>query len=105
MSVTHTLTALESFCRNSSGNHNQWSGNSGQYQWTIGRESTNNITNGVIRKYVGTNDNGDKIWVVAGSFKIQDTGEILRFTGLPKKVQAVIQAITVTPSIQQVILR
>lgn len=103
MSVKHTLTALESFCTNSSGNPNQWEGKSGQYQWTIGRESNNDITNGVVRKYAGTNDNGDKIWVVAGSFKIRDTGEILRFTGLPRKVQAVIQAITVTETVTETV--
>ena len=103
MSVKDTLTALESYCVNSSGNPNHWSGNSGQYQWTVGRESKDNITNGVVRKYAGTNDNGEKIWVVAGSFKIQNTGEILRFTGLPKKVQAVIQAITVTTLVKETV--
>ena len=30
---------------------------------------------------------GVDIWVVAGSIKINPNGEILRFTGIPKKVQ------------------
>jgi len=103
MSVKDTLKAIESYCINSSGNPNQWSGNSGQYQWTIGRESSNDITNGVVRKYAGTDDNGDNIWVVAGSFKILSNGQILRFTGIPKKVQAVIQSITVTATVQETV--
>ena len=103
MSVNNTLTALESYCTNSSGFSNKWQGNNGTYMWTVGRESKDNITNGVVRKYAGTDDNGEKIWVVAGSFKIHDTGEILRFTGLPKKVQAVIQAITVTAPVNETV--
>lgn len=96
MSVKDTLTALESYCTNSTGNPNKWQGKSGLYQWALGRDSKDSITNGVVRKFAGTATDGKELWAVAGSFKIKDTGEIVRFTGLPKKVQAVIQAITVT---------
>jgi hypothetical protein len=96
MSSKNTLTALESYCSNSTGNPNKWQGKSGLYQWSLGRDSSDRVTNGVVRKFAGTSLDGKEIWTVAGSFKIKDTGEIIRFTGLPKKVQAVIQAITVT---------
>lgn len=96
MSVTNTITALESYCTNSSGTANRWQGNNATYMWSVGRDAKDGITNGVVRKLAGTAADGKEIWAVAGSFKIRDTGEILRFTGLPRKVQAIIQAITVT---------
>jgi hypothetical protein len=40
-----------------------------------------------VRKLAGIDASGKQIWVVAGSFKIDEYGTILRFTGLPKKVQ------------------
>lgn len=103
MSVKDTLTAIESYCTNSSGFTNRWQGNNSTYMWTVGRDAKDGITNGVVRKYAGTDDNGEKIWVVAGSFKIHDNGEILRFTGLPKKVQSVIQSITVTETVKETV--
>lgn len=96
MSVTNTLDALKSYCANNSGNECKWQGNNATYMWSIGRDSKDGITNGVVRKLAGVAQDGKELWAVAGSFKIQDTGKILRFTGLPKKVQAVIQAVTVT---------
>lgn len=96
MSVTNTLEALKSYCTNNSGNEYKWQGNNATYMWSIGRDSKDGITNGVVRKLAGTAADGKELWAVAGSFKIRDTGEILRFTGLPKKVQAIIQAVTVT---------
>lgn len=99
MSVKDTLTALESYCNNSTGNPNKWQGKSGTYSWCLGRNSADGVTNGVVRKLAGIAQDGKELWAVAGSFKIKDNGEIIRFTGLPKKVQAIIQAITVTEDI------
>ena len=101
MSVTNTLTALESYCTNNSGDANRWQGNNATYMWSVGRDAKDGITNGVVRKLAGTAADVKEIWAVAGSFKIRDTGEILRFTGLPKKVQAIIQAVTVTQTVTE----
>jgi hypothetical protein len=101
MSVIDTIEAMESYCTNNSGTINRWQGNNATYMWSIGRDAKDGITNGVVRKLAGTAADGKEIWAVAGSFKIQDTGEILRFTGLPKKVQAVIQAVTVTQTVAE----
>lgn len=95
MSVKDTLSALESYCTNSTGNPSKWQGKSGLYQWWLGRQSKDGITNGVVRKFAGVALDGKELWAVAGSFKIKDSGEIIRFTGLPKKIQAIIQAVTV----------
>ena len=51
------------------------------------------IVNGVVRKLAGIDATGRQIWVVAGSFKITPQGEIIRFTGLPKKTQVTLNAV------------
>jgi len=93
MSSSNTITALESFCTNSTGNSNQWYGNNGQYQWNLGRQSKDGNINGVVRKLAGIDGAGIAIWVVAGSIKIKPTGEILRFTGMAKKHQSMLVGI------------
>lgn len=98
MSSSNTLTALESFCTNSTGNPNQWYGNNGQYQWNLGRPSKDGKVNGVVRKLAGMDASGKAIWVVAGSIKIAPTGEILRFTGMSKAHQKTLSSIQVDTS-------
>lgn len=93
MSLTTTLEALSDFCKLSSGQSNTWTGVSGMYRWTPGKLTTNGTLNGVVRKLAGTDFNGDEIWVVAGSFKIDQAGKILRFTGLSRKNQMLIENI------------
>jgi hypothetical protein len=89
MSAENTLESLRRFCFESSGDASgqTWQGNAGTYQWTRGKTAADGIVNGVVRKLVGTDVSGSQIWAVAGSFKISPTGAILRFTGLPKKLQ------------------
>lgn len=93
MSSLTTITAIESFCTNSTGIPNQWYGNTGQYQWNLGRPSKDGNINGVVRKLAGT-AYGVAIWVVAGSLKIEPTGNIIRFTGMARKYQTLFSNIT-----------
>jgi hypothetical protein len=93
MSVQTTLDALTNYCQTNTGYADQWHGNKNTYRWNVGRIHTLEA-NGVVRKLAGTDSDGRKIWVVAGSFKINNRGEILRFTGLPRKVQKAIQSTT-----------
>jgi len=94
MSAINTITALEQFCNNQTGNSQTWTGKSGIYQWNIGRSNTNGLVNGVVRKLAGIDNTGKEIWVVAGSMKIDVDGSILRFTGLSKKDQSLISGIS-----------
>lgn len=92
MSAENTINALHQWCKKTCiGNDTQtWQGKNGTYFWNRGRDSSTGIVNGVVRKLAGTDASGGKIWVVAGSFKIDPDGTITRFTGIPKKEQAII---------------
>jgi len=87
MTADKTLESLTDFCLKSSGQGNTWHGKSATYQWNTGRESSSGLVNGVVRKLAGVDASGKQIWTVAGSFKINEYGTILRFTGLSKKIQ------------------
>ena len=89
MSAENTLESLKRFCLASSGDKTEqiWQGNNGTYYWNRGKTAADGVVNGVVRKLVGTDVSGNQIWAVAGSFKISPTGAILRFTGLPSKLQ------------------
>ena len=88
MDVNSTINAVKQFCVSSSGSDQIWSGNKSTYHWNIGKVTQEGIMNGVVRKLAGIDVSGQQIWAVAGSFKIAPDGTILRFTGLPKKIQA-----------------
>jgi len=104
MSVENVLDAVKQHCRNSSGDEQIWSGNSATYYWNRGKTAADGTVNGVVRKLAGTDANGEKIWVVAGSFKILADGTILRFTGLSKKVQKTIQGVaTVVSKVEETV--
>jgi hypothetical protein len=89
MSADKTIEALKEFCTKNSGDTfgQIWQGNKSTYHWNIGKVDAKGIVNGVVRKLAGIDANGSQIWVVAGSFKIDPNGTILRFTGLPRKFQ------------------
>ena len=95
MSADKTIEALKEFCTRNSGDAlgQVWQGNKSTYHWNIGKVAVNGIVNGVVRKLAGIDASGHQIWVVAGSFKIDSSGRILRFTGLPKKYQKEIESL------------
>lgn len=97
MSTHNTLINLESYCMADSGSPSVWSGKSGTYQWSQGKETVTGLLNGVVRKLAGIDASGKQIWVVAGSFKIASDGSILRFTGLPKSVQKDLSKVITVP--------
>jgi hypothetical protein len=92
MSAENTINALHQWCKKTGhGTDSQiWQGKNGTYYWNRGRDSSTGIVNGVVRKLAGIDATGRQIWVVAGSFKIDPDGTITRFTGIPKKEQAII---------------
>lgn len=94
MNTDRVIDSLKEFCIKSSGNSTgqEWYGKSGTYTWNLGRSSSNGVLNGVVRKLAGIDATGLQIWVVAGSFKILPSGEIVRFTGLSKKDWKLIQS-------------
>ena len=87
MNTDATINLISEFCRANSGDPQIWNGNKSTYHWNIGKLTANGTLNGVVRKLAGIDISGTQIWVVAGSFKIAADGTILRFTGLPKKLQ------------------
>jgi hypothetical protein len=93
MSTDTVIHNLSSFCKANSGDPQIWVNKGTSYYWNRGRTSSNGIVNGVVRKLAGIDATGRQIWVVAGSFKISPQGEILRFTGLPKKTQVTFNAV------------
>jgi hypothetical protein len=99
MSADKTIEALKEFCTKNSGDAlgQIWTGNKATYYWNIGKIAANGVLNGVVRKLAGVDANGHQIWVVAGSFKIDPSGRILRFTGLPKKFQKDIESLVTQP--------
>lgn len=92
MNVETTINSLKQFCKTNSGDPKIWTGNSGVYQWKLGKETDKGVMNGVVRKLAGIDVSGTQIWVVAGSLKINPDGNILRFTGLSKKQFKIIES-------------
>jgi hypothetical protein len=93
MSTDTVIENLSNFCKANSGDPQIWVNKGTSYHWNRGRDSSTGIVNGVVRKLAGIDATGVQIWVVAGSFKISPDGEILRFTGLPKKTQMTFNAV------------
>jgi len=81
------LENIKSICRNEWGEENVYEGPSGKYKWEVGRDTGNGIINGVVRKFVAEDKDGNEIYTVAGSFKIDSDGEVSRWTGLPRRYQ------------------
>lgn len=101
MSVDKTIESIKEFCTKNSGDAlgQTWQGNKATYHWNSGKLAADGTLNGVVRKLAGIDASGAQIWVVAGSFKISPTGQILRFTGLPKKLQTQAFTSTVTDTV------
>jgi hypothetical protein len=99
MSAEKTIESLKKFCTDNSGDTfgQTWHGNKSTYHWNTGKYTADGTLNGVVRKLAGVEAGGSQIWVVAGSFKIASSGAIIRFTGLPKKSQKAVEAMSATP--------
>ena len=93
MNADIAIKAVKQFCKANSSDEQIWSGNTGTYHWNIGKITSQGIVNGVVRKLAGIDVSGKQIWVVAGSLKISPSGDILRFTGLNKKLVAQVLAL------------
>jgi hypothetical protein len=87
MNAENTLIKLKQFCLADSGDEQIWTNKGTTYFWNRGKDTATGLINGVVRKLAGTDAQGAKIWVVAGSLKINPNGTIARFTGIPSKVQ------------------
>ena len=87
MSAEYTLTQLKLWCIAQSKDEQIWTNKGTTYHWNRGKDTSTGLINGVVRKLAGKDAQGVNIWVVAGSIKINPNGEILRFTGIPSKVQ------------------
>lgn len=87
MNAEQTLLSVKQFCLSNSNDEHIWKNKGTAYQWTRGKETESGMINGVVRKLAGVDASGKQIWTVAGSIKIAQNGDILRFTGLPRKVQ------------------
>ena len=100
MNAENTLIKIKQHCLADSGDEQTWTNKGTTYHWNRGKDTASGLINGVVRKLAGTDASGAKIWVVAGSIKIDPNGAILRWTGLPRKVQKTFesqtQPITVT---------
>jgi hypothetical protein len=83
----HTLIKVKQHCLADSGDEQVWTNKGTTYHWNRGKDTASGLINGVVRKLAGVDATGAKIWVVAGSLKIAATGQVLRFTGIPSKVQ------------------
>jgi hypothetical protein len=87
MNAEYTLTQLKLWCISQSSDEQVWFNRDTHYQWNRGKDTPTGLINGVVRKLAGIDASGTQIWVVAGSFKIAANGQILRFTGIPSKIQ------------------
>jgi hypothetical protein len=93
MNSENTLINVKKFCLTNSGDGQMWTNKGTTYHWNRGKDTASGLINGVVRKLAGTDANGFKIWVVAGSIKIDPNGIILRWTGLPRKVQKTFEVV------------
>jgi hypothetical protein len=95
----HTLTQLKLWCIAQTKDEQIWTNKGTTYYWNRGKDTSTGLINGVVRKLAGVDATGEKIWVVAGSFKINPNGTVARFTGIPSKVQKTFEPhVTNTPS-------
>jgi hypothetical protein len=87
MIAEQTLNNVKKYCKANSGDDQIWTNKGTKYHWNRGKDTSSGIINGVVRKLAGMDAQNGSIWVVAGSVKIDPNGTILRFTGLPRKLQ------------------
>jgi hypothetical protein len=103
MNTEHTLTQLKLWCIDQSGDEQTWTNKGTTYHWNRGKDTATGLVNGVVRKLAGIDAAGKQIWVVAGSFKINEYGTVLRFTGIPSKTQKTFELVQqiVSPQVTQ----
>ena len=87
MNSENTLIKVKQFCLADSSDEQVCTNKGTTYQWNRGKDTATGLINGVVRKLAGIDASGKQIWVVAGSLKIAPNGQVLRFTGIPSKVQ------------------
>lgn len=102
MNAEQTLLNIKQHCLAVSGDEQIWINKDSHYHWNRGRDTDTGLINGVVRKLAGVDAAGKQIWTVAGSFKINEHGTILRFTGMPKKLQKSFEPVQTTVSAQEV---
>lgn len=100
MNAEHTLTEIKVWCINQSGDEQIWTNKGTTYHWNRGRDTASGLVNGVVRKLAGIDASGKQIWSVAGSFKINEHGTVLRFTGIPSKIQKTFEPVHQTVPVQ-----
>jgi hypothetical protein len=93
MTAENTLIKVKQFCLANSKDEQTWINKGTIYHWNRGKDTAIGLINGVVRKFAGVDVSGSKIWVVAGSLKIDPSGRILRFTGLPRKLQSTLEPV------------
>ena len=76
------MSEIRSICVEQTGKEDHYKGKSGSYKFIMGRDRADGGITAVVHKVL---DNS--ISKVAGSIKIDPNGEILRFTGMPRKSQ------------------
>jgi hypothetical protein len=87
MNAETTLIKVKQFCLADSKDEQVWTNKGTTYHWNRGKDTASGLINGVVRKVAGIDASGSRIWVVAGSLKIAANGQVLRFTGIPSKIQ------------------
>jgi len=93
MTAETTLLNIRQYCLSNSKDGQVWTNKGTTYHWNRGKDTVSGLINGVVRKLAGIDPTGYQIWVVAGSLKIDPTGTILRWTGLPKKLQTTFESV------------
>jgi hypothetical protein len=87
MNAETTLIKVKQYCLAGSKDEQVWTNKGTTYHWNRGKNTASGLINGVVRKLAGIDPSGHQIWVVAGSLKIAANGQVLRFTGIPSKIQ------------------
>ena len=93
MNAETTLLNVRQYCLSNSKDFQIWTNKDTTYHWNRGKDTASGLINGVVRKLAGIDPSGHQIWVVAGSLKISPNGTILRWTGMPRKLQATFEPI------------
>ena len=100
MNAEYTLTQLKLWCLAQSKDEQIWFNKDTTYHWNRGKDTASGMINGVVRKLAGIDASGKQIWTVAGSFKINEHGTILRFTGIPSKIQKTFEPVHVAQPVE-----
>ena len=94
MNAETTLLNVRQYCLSNSRDFQIWTNKDTTYHWNRGKDTASGLINGVVRKLAGIDPTGRQIWVVAGSLKISPNGTILRWTGIPRKLQVTFEPVT-----------